>query len=54
MRENSVNAENHHACRPLCPCCGGDKRPGYRYAKAKSRKKTSQASRAKPKSKDHR
>lgn len=54
MREESVNAEHHHAVRPLCPCCGGrDYRKGYRHTKAGSRKLSVKARRSKPKSKDH-
>jgi len=52
MHYQSINAEWKHACRPLCPCCGGgDKRKGYRYSKAKSRSKSIKS--RKPRKKDH-
>lgn len=40
----SVNAEHHHACRPLCHCCGGgDWRKGYTRRKFWSRLKSVKA-----------
>jgi len=48
----SINAAHHHEIRPFCACCGGgDKRKGYTYGKAKSRRKNNKA--RKPRHKDH-
>jgi len=52
---SSINAAHALGMRPLCPCCGGgEHRKGYKYTKAKSRKLSLKARRAKPKSKEHR
>lgn len=54
-KRESINAENHHACRPLCNCCGGgDRRKGYKHTKAASFAYNHSNRRAKPKKKDHR
>jgi hypothetical protein len=53
-KRQRVSAENHHACRPLCPCCGGgDNRKGYKHTKATSRYHSAKSRRSKPKKKDH-
>lgn len=48
MREESINPEQHHDCRPFCPCCGGgDWRKGYTLTKSKSRRKSKKAKKPK-------
>jgi hypothetical protein len=56
MKEKqSINAEHHHACRPLCSCCGGgDYRKGYTKTKAASHSDNAKSRRSKPKYKNHR